>query len=284
LHAFLSVFAQEHDLNGLILLSSEGLNGTISISPENLAKFQNHLRDQTQTADLTFKDSVAPKHPFQIFKIKIKEEIVTLGRPDLVPQTPHNRHLSPQQWQAKLDSTSPILIDTRNDYEVDIGKFKGAVDFRTREFHEFPERLKKSGIPAEQEILIYCTGGIRCEKAILAMEEQGYRNVYQLDGGILNYLKEFPDRAFEGECFVFDYRVAVDQNLEPTARYSLCPHCGQPANSSISCVQCGTSATICTRCLEAQNTTCSKNCAHHLSIGSGSKQPHRQELTKRHRL
>ncbi|NJL25760.1 MAG: hypothetical protein HC902_11680 [Calothrix sp. SM1_5_4] len=126
----------------------------------------------------------------------------------------------------------------------------------------------------DKKVLIYCTGGIRCEKAILAMHELGYKNVHQLGGGILNYLKEYPKGEFEGECFVFDYRVAVDQNLQPTRRYQLCPHCGQPANTEVSCTQCEAKSVICHHCIEERSiTTCSKNCAHHAKIGSGSRNP-----------
>jgi UPF0176 protein len=178
-----------------------------------------------------------------------------------------------------------VVLDTRNDYEVDIGKFKNARDFRTKEFQEFPESLKQSDIHPDQKVLIYCTGGIRCEKAILAMEEQGYKNVYQLDGGILNYLKEYPDGAFDGECFVFDYRVAVDSRLEPSQQYTLCPHCGQPAGGPvIQCEQCGRDEVICSSCTASGEATCSKNCSHHRKIGSKSRKVHLDELRKRNRM
>jgi UPF0176 protein len=182
-----------------------------------------------------------------------------------------------------MQNPEAVILDTRNDYEVEIGKFRGARDFALKEFSDFPRAVAESGIAKDAPVLMYCTGGIRCEKAILEMNAQGYKNVHQLDGGILNYLEKFPDQGFDGECFVFDYRVAVDQKLQPTQKYKLCPHCGQPADKPISCAKCGTEAVICRHCTGQSAVTCSKNCAHHAAIGSTSKRAHKQELNKRHK-
>jgi UPF0176 protein len=120
--------------------------------------------------------------------------------------------------------------------------------------------------------LIYCTGGIRCEKAIVEMNNHGFDNVYQLDGGILNYLEKFPNQKFEGECFVFDHRVAVDQDLKPSQTYGLCPHCGQPAEEKIECVRCDTVVAVCNECRDQHGKrTCSKNCAYHEAVSPGKK-------------
>ena len=178
----------------------------------------------------------------------------------------------------------PASAVARNRYEIEIGKFQSAIDFGIDEFSEFPEKLSQSGLDKNAPVLMYCTGGIRCEKALIHMREQGYTDVAQLDGGILNYLKEIPESDFTGECFVFDYRVAVDTQLEPTKQYRLCPHCGQPAKTPLSCVQCGRAEVICTACHTQGQRTCSKNCAHHASIQSSSSKAHLPELRKRHRV
>ncbi len=269
----LEAFAQASGLRGLVLLSFEGINATVSGTLEAIDQYKREVSALLGLTDLTFKDSVGEKQPFHIFKVKVKDEIVSLGKPGFVPEQPVNSHLSPSEWQAALEDPNTVLLDTRNDYEVEIGKFKNAVDFQLTEFNEFPEKLRKSGLAKDKRVLMYCTGGIRCEKAILEMREQGYQDVHQLDGGILNYLKEYPDAEFDGECFVFDYRVAVDQQLQPTKNYKLCPHCGQPANAVVTCVKCTREETICGKCSHAGVTTCSKNCAHHLAIGSGSTRP-----------
>lgn len=284
LQSDLETLASRFSLQGLCLLGREGINATISGSVEGLAQLKELVSRSLNVQDIHFKDSVAAKHPFHIFRIKIKDEIVTLGKPGFAPSSTRNNHLSPEEWDRALRDPNTIVLDTRNDYEVQIGKFKNARDFALKEFREFPDAVRSSGLDKSKRILMYCTGGIRCEKAILEMNEQGYNEVYQLDGGILNYLEKFPNKEFEGECFVFDYRVAVDQNLQPTQKYRLCPHCGQPADKPITCVKCGSAAVICNHCTDPHSTTCSKNCAHHVSIGSSSKRVHRQELTKRHKI
>lgn len=278
----LEIHAVENAVRGLVLIGREGINSTISGSANGVAQVKRLVSELFP--EILFKDSEAKKHPFLVFKVKIKDEIVTLGKPNLRPESSTNNHLTPQEWHQAMQDPGTVVLDTRNDYEVEIGKFKNAQDFKLEEFNEFPERLKDSGIAKDKRVLIYCTGGIRCEKAILEMQQQGYNKVFQLEGGILNYLKEFPNQGFEGECFVFDYRVAVDQELQPTKNYRLCPHCGQPATEAVNCTQCGRAEVICHHCHSESITTCSKNCAHHAAIGSNSRGIHAQELQKRQRV
>ena len=277
----LEQMAQSHELRGLVLLGREGLNFTISGPAQGLEAFKLWLKARLLLDQPAFKDSWASKHPFHVFRVKVKKEIVTLHRADLVPSG-RAHHLSPKDWHEKLQAGDAIVLDTRNDYEVEIGKFKQAIDLQMKEFHEFPDKLKQAALAKDQEILIYCTGGIRCEKALLQMQEQGFAKVYQLEGGILNYLKEYPHEAFDGECFVFDYRVAVDQNLEPSQTYRLCAHCGQPSTTELACSLCAHTGVVCHHCLGHGITTCSKNCANHARLGSNSRRPHLPELNKRH--
>jgi UPF0176 protein len=199
---------------------------------------------------------------------------VTLGTPELVPSEGVNHHLSPAEWNQVLKTENDfVMIDTRNWYETQIGTFKGALDPKTEQFTEFPEFVEKQKIPQDKKMLIFCTGGIRCEKGILELQRRGYKNVYQLEGGILNYLKEYPNDQFEGECFVFDHRVALDQNLQPSTKYGLCPHCGQPSEIKIDCLRCDSEELICVDCakLEFKKDTCSKNCAHQWKLHPGRK-------------
>lgn len=253
-------------IKGLLLLGTEGVNSTLSGDPEKLEEMKNFLKTTLEQPDLFFKDSWAPKNPFKRYKIKIRKEIVTLGTPDLVPEKDKNNHLPPEKWHQMLQQEDVVVIDTRNHYETEIGKFKQAIDPNISDFQEFPEYLEKANIDKDKNIMIYCTGGIRCEKAILDMNRKGYKNVYQLEGGILNYMQHYPEGDFEGECFVFDHRVSVDGNLKPSKTYSLCPHCGNPGKEVINCKQCDKSAKVCHHCLEKDsdiNSTCSKNCAYH---------------------
>jgi UPF0176 protein len=254
-------------VKGLLLIGKEGCNATLSGKEEMLEDYKNYLQTLPEIGELVFKESQSENHPFKRFKVDIREEIVTLKDPNHVPEKANNNHLNPKEWQKVIESEDCLLLDTRNFYETEIGVFSGAVDLKLKKFSEFPEKVKELGLSKEKKILMYCTGGIRCEKAILDMQKEGFQNVFQLEGGILKYLEEFPEKNFEGECFVFDHRVAVDQNLQASKKYKLCPHCGNPANIKINCILCEASAIVCARCLESDSLhSCSKNCAYHAKI------------------
>jgi UPF0176 protein len=274
--ALLQSFAEKLGARGLILVSEEGINGTACLKEEQLAEFENFV--SSHFADIAFKHSPGKANAFLKMKVKYRPEIVTMGTPELVPLDPQG-HLSPKEWQEKLLTAQ--VLDVRNRYEVEIGKFQNAKSLDIDDFSEFPERLKASAMDKNQPTLIYCTGGIRCEKAILEMQRQGFTNVSQLNGGILKYLEEFGSQGrFDGECFVFDYRVAVDTELQPTARYRLCPHCGQPTDHRIDCRLCGQNRHVCESCLQIDehHTTCSKNCAHHSRENHRSRKRHADGL------
>ena len=267
--------AEQINVRGLMILGTEGINATISGSDQAVDQFLTEVARRFSTGTLDLKESRAPKHPFRSFQVKIRSEIVTLGQPGVVPdETVANSHLSPEEWHKVLtEEPETVVIDTRNWYETDIGKFKNAIDPRIEEFRDFPEFVSKAGIPKDKKVLIYCTGGIRCEKAIIEMKRQGYDQTYQLEGGILAYLEKFPNKEFEGECFVFDHRVAVDQNLQPSNTFMMCPHCGQPSDDKIECVRCDTVTCVCEKCrtLGQEYLTCSKNCKYHYSLNPGKK-------------
>lgn len=262
-------------IKGLFILGTEGLNSTFGApSAEARENFKNWVRDYFQQPELFFKDSESPVQPFPQIKIKVRPEIVTLGLPGVMPPAGKNRHLTPAEWDQVLENEDVAIIDTRNDYEYRIGTFRGAVDPKIPQFTDFPKFFESQNYPRDKKILIFCTGGIRCEKGILELERQGYANVYQLEGGILNYLKERPNRNFVGECFVFDNRVALTQELKESEVYKLCPHCGEPGEIKINCVRCDGESQLCPKCLERQtpeHATCSKNCAHHHALNPRKK-------------
>ncbi len=277
--------AQELDTTGLMVLGAEGINSTISASSaETLADFKKFIQELLGIEITNFKDSYANKKPFRKFVVKVREEIVTLGTPELVPNmTENNHHLSPAEWNEVMKNEKDyVIIDTRNWYEYNIGSFKGAINPNIDKFTEFPKYLEEQKVSKDKKMLIFCTGGIRCEKGILELQRQGYQNVFQLEGGILKYLEEFPNEQFEGECFVFDHRVALDQDLKPTTKYGLCPHCGQPASISIDCKRCDTQTLICGDCerQEWKNITCSKNCAYQYQLHPERKAPPQQIFWK----
>jgi UPF0176 protein len=217
-------------ITGTLLLAEEGINGTIAGTRSGIDAILAYLRSDPRLADLGHKESTADQPPFYRMKVKLKKEIVTMGVPGIDPTEQAGRYVKPEDWNALISDPDVLLIDTRNDYEVDVGTFKGAVDPRITTFREFPEYVKKNFAPEKQpRVAMFCTGGIRCEKASAYMLQQGYPEVYHLQGGILKYLEIVPaeQSLWQGECFVFDQRVAVGQGLAP-GHYELCYGCSRP--------------------------------------------------------
>lgn len=277
LRARLESSGRELGIKGLVILAHEGINGTVAGTTREAIEAWLRFAERTlQSPALSPKWSEAEFLPFRRFGVRIREEIVTLGKPEVQPLPPKSEtHLSPEEWNRALKEENTVVLDTRNWYETQIGTFKGAIDPKLNEFSEFDQYLEAAPLERDKKYLIFCTGGIRCEKAIVEMHNNGFKNVFQLDGGILNYLEKFPNQEFEGECFVFDHRVAIDQKLQPSQKYKLCPHCGQPGDLKIDCVRCEAPATICKACAtEAHHQTCSKNCAHHALLKPGARGKH----------
>lgn len=218
------------DVRGTLLLAREGINGTIAGTREGINAVLSYLRSDPRLADLEHKESYDDHVPFYRMKVKLKREIVTLGVPGVDPNERVGTYVKPQDWNALIDDPDVLLIDTRNDYEVGIGSFRGAVDPKTASFREFPEYVRSHIDPRKQrKVAMFCTGGIRCEKASAFMLNEGFEEVYHLQGGILKYLEDVaPEQsAWEGECFVFDNRVAVDHQLDK-GQYDQCHGCRRP--------------------------------------------------------
>ena len=249
-------------IKGLILISEEGLNTAFCGKEPAIEQLKKELSSFFNQS-FFWKDSYSPIPAFKRLAVKIKKEIINIGRECHAPAK-KNGHLSPQEWEEKLKSEVQIL-DVRNTYEVELGRFQEAKDLGIDTFQDFSNKLEKLEINKEKDTLIYCTGGIRCEKAIEIMKDKGFQKVYQLEGGIFNYLKKFPNSHFKEECFVFDQRVSLNQKLEMGRKYSLCPHCGQPGELAISCKRCNRPCIICKKCQKksVNYETCSKNCAYH---------------------
>jgi len=257
--------AQRRGVLGLVLLGPEGCNATVAApTAEGLEGFLTFLKGNSEFGDLEYKESECRRKPFRRFKVDIRAELITLKRSTPPPSA--ESYLSPREWHDRLSRSgdqAPIVLDVRNSYETALGVFREAVTLPIDKFSQFPEAVKMFPLSKDRPVLMYCTGGIRCEKALGELQQQGFKEVYQLHGGILKYLEAYPEGYFQGECFVFDHRVAVDSRLKPSTRYSLCPHCGNPAEQAISCGECGVSAVVCDRCLKDQSRrACSKNCAY----------------------
>lgn len=240
--------AETHGLCGTMLVAGEGINGTIAGSHNAIHAFLAALAADGEIGPLAPKFSDAAEKPFAQMKVKLKPEIVTFGAPGSDPNLHVGRYVAPEDWDRLISDPDVILIDTRNSYEYAIGTFRGAIDPKTRNFREFPAYVAAQLDPEKhKKVAMFCTGGIRCEKATAYMLSQGFEEVYHLDGGILNYLAKVPKErsSWQGECFIFDERVSVDHDLRP-GHYRLCATCGGPVektSSDAACPGCAGDAT-----------------------------------------
>ncbi|MEI6715140.1 MAG: rhodanese-related sulfurtransferase [Verrucomicrobiota bacterium] len=217
-------------IKGTLLLAKEGINGTVAGTRESIDNLLAFLRADPRFQNIVHKESVYDEMPFYRMKVKIKKEIVTMGVPDIDPLKIVGTYVKPKDWNALISDPDVTLIDTRNSYEFDIGTFKGAIDPKTDSFREFPAYVASHLDPKKhKKIAMFCTGGIRCEKSTAFMKAQGFEEVYHLEGGILKYLEDVPaqESLWQGECFVFDNRVAVNHSLEKGI-YEQCHGCRYP--------------------------------------------------------
>ena len=217
-------------IKGSLLIAYEGINGTISGSRSGIDAVLKHIRSMPGCSNLEHKESFASEIPFKRMKVKLKKEIVTMGQPHIDPTLNVGNYIEPSDWNNLISQDDVIVIDTRNDYEVAIGSFDGAIDPETKSFGEFPEWWEENRSKyQDKRVAMFCTGGIRCEKSTNFLLNEGVKDVYHLKGGILKYLEDVPEKnsKWNGECFVFDSRVSVKHGLEEGI-YNLCYACRMP--------------------------------------------------------
>jgi len=268
-------------IKGSLLLANEGINGTVAGSRESIDALLAHLRADARLAGLDHKESFTDAMPFYRMKVKLKKEIVTLGAPEADPNVCVGQYVNPQDWNALISDPEVLLLDTRNDYEYEVGTFKGAVNPDTKTFREFPDFVNAHYKPEQHKrVAMFCTGGIRCEKASAWMLQHGFESVYHLKGGILKYLELVPEEEslWEGECFVFDERVSVGHGLKP-GDYVPCRGCRYPLTPAerqapefedgVSCAHCieGLSEEKKARLRERQKQTVLAEAKHREHIG-----------------
>lgn len=230
----LLALCEYHQVKGLIILAQEGINSTIAGSKESVMVILNHLMAMPELSDLQYKVSWSAKQPFYRMKVRLKREIVTIGLPEISPIHGAGTYVPAEQWNDLIEDPDVIVIDTRNDYEVELGTFKGAIDPRVKKFSDLPQWLDdqeilKVGEGKKPKVAMFCTGGIRCEKSTALMKAKGFEEVYHLEGGILKYLEKIPQQKslWQGECFVFDERVSVGHGLV-VGEHELCRCCRDP--------------------------------------------------------
>lgn len=220
----------QYGIKGSLLLAAEGINGTVAGTREGIDSLLSYIKSDIRLANLSHKESYCDTQPFYRTKVKLKKEIVTLGVPGINPNKMVGEYVKPAAWNQLISDPAVLVVDTRNDYEVDIGTFKNAINPHTTTFREFPKFVADNLSQAkDKKIAMFCTGGIRCEKSTAYLLEQGFKHVYHLEGGILKYIEEIPESEslWQGECFVFDNRVTVNHNLEP-GHFDQCHGCRHP--------------------------------------------------------
>jgi UPF0176 protein len=243
---------ETNGVKGTILIAPEGINGTVAGPEEGVENVLAHLRSLDAIDELPAKHSTATADPFLRLKVRIKKEIVTLGVGTVDTLANTGVHVPASEWNRLISDPDVVVVDTRNAYEVAIGSFDGATDPRTRSFTEFPEWIAATdGLSKDTRLAMFCTGGIRCEKATAYLAEQGFSNVFQLEGGILKYLETVPeaDSMWDGECYVFDRRVSVGHGLVPGSM-EVCPNCNVVVNDDARAAEGYVAGVTCADCFD----------------------------------
>jgi len=242
-------------VKGTILLAEEGINGTIAGEAHALHEVLAYLRSDQRLANLEHKESGASEMPFYRMKVRLKKEIVTLGVEGVNAARMAGTYVTPEDWNKLLDDPDVVFVDVRNDYEVELGTFKGALNPRTKSFSEFPQWVaEQEQLRKKPKVAMFCTGGIRCEKSTAYMRMAGFDQVYHLQGGILKYLEVIPEEQnrWEGECFVFDERVAIGHGLKQ-GKYELCRSCRMPLSDADKSSTQYVAGVSCPKCFESKS-------------------------------
>lgn len=264
-------FCKSIDLKGRILVSREGINGTVSGTVEQTDKYMDELRTDERFKDVVFKIDEAESHVFKKMYVRHRESIITLlPENDVNPNEIVGTYLKPKEWYEMLQRDDVIIVDGRNDYEYDLGHFRGAIKAEVKNFKQFPKWIEENlSEHKDKKILTYCTGGIRCEKLTGVFLNQGFKDVYHLEGGIVTYGKdpEVKGRLFDGKCYVFDERISTEVNrTEGALIVSKCKHCGVPSDRYINCTNddCHDQHICCEVCEKIHEGFCSEDCQHYI--------------------
>lgn len=247
-------FCLENGVKGTLLLAKEGINGTVSASRAGIDALLDYLRKDERLSNVGYKESYHQEQPFYRMKVKLKKEIVTMGVEGIDPRRVVGTYVEPKDWNDLIADPDVTVIDTRNDYEFEIGTFERAINPETDTFREFPAYVKENLDPAKnKKVAMFCTGGIRCEKSTAYLKEQGFDEVFHLKGGILQYLEDVPQKEslWKGECFVFDNRVAVNHQLEKGI-YDQCHACRFPITEEDKQSEHYIEGIACSRCYDKQ--------------------------------
>lgn len=259
------LFCIEHNLLGRIIIAEEGINGTISGKKTDCKAYMRHLKADPRFSHVEFKIEPYETHAFQKLNVRVKDEIVHSGLKHIDPRHKTGDYIEPQEFKKIKDDQDVVIVDVRSSYEHNIGKFKNAISFDIDNFRDFPEKAKQLEKHKDKKIITYCTGGIKCEKASAYLLEKGFKNVYQLHGGIIKYGIEEGGEDFEGKCYVFDNRVVADINKVNPTIISRCYICNTDCDRMVNCAnpECNKHVPICENCAEKMDGACSEKCEKH---------------------
>jgi UPF0176 protein len=258
-------FCLDLDLRGRIIIAQEGLNGTVSGLKESCRQYMDHLKSDPRFSHIEFKVEPSDKHAFQKLNVRVKSEIVNVGLPHIDPTQKTGEYLEPEEFLEMKNQEDVVVLDVRSNYEHKLGKFKGAKTLDIDNFREFPEKLPELQEIKDKKVITYCTGGIKCEKASAFLLESGFKNVYQLHGGIIKHGIEAGGEDFEGKCYVFDNRVAIEVNQVNPKVISQCYICHADCDRMVNCANpsCNLHVPICETCAVDYEGACSKECQEH---------------------
>ncbi|MEX2565766.1 MAG: rhodanese-related sulfurtransferase [Cyclobacteriaceae bacterium] len=259
------LFCIENNIRGRIIISAEGLNGSVSGLEENCEKYMAYVRSDARFSDTEFKIDQHHEHAFAKINVRAKDEIVHSGLKHINPRVKTGKHLAPHDFKSLKDQEDVVILDVRSKYEHELGHFKNAIRLDIDNFRDFPERVGELAHLKGKKILTYCTGGIKCEKASAFLLEQGFEDVYQLHGGIIKYGLEAGGEDFEGKCYVFDNRLAVEVNSINPKVVSKCHMCGEASDRMVNCAnpECNVHVPICETCGWEMEGACSDDCKEH---------------------
>jgi len=262
------------DLRGRIIIAKEGLNGTVSGLEENCEKYMQSVKNDPRFKTIDFKIEKYHDHAFQKLNIRLKDEIVHSSLVNIDPNEETGKHLSPREFKEIKDQEDVVILDVRSNYEHGLGKFKNALTLDMDNFREFPEKVEELETIKDKKVVTYCTGGIKCEKASAYLLKKGFKDVYQLHGGIIKYGIEEGGEDFEGKCYVFDNRIAADINKVNPSIKSQCYVCGTESDHMVNCANsiCNKHAPICEDCMIKMEGCCSEDC-----MNSPEKRPYNMD-------
>ena len=259
------LYCIENNLRGRIIIAKEGINGTVSGLKADGEKYMEYLHNDPRFSHTAFKVEPFKSHAFQKLNVRVKDEIVHSGLKHIDPTKKTGKYIEPHEFKKVKNDDDVVIVDVRSNYEHNIGKFKKAVSFDIENFREFPEKVEELEKYKDKRVITYCTGGIKCEKASAYLLEKGFKNVYQLHGGIIKYGIEEGGEDFDGKCYVFDNRISAEVNKVNPSIISSCYICGTDCNRMVNCANpsCNKHVPICEGCAEEMKGACSKKCKDH---------------------